>query len=208
VFTEFERVSMNPSQTIYIVDDDEALCRALSWLLESVGLTSLAFHNAYDFLKAYQLNWRGCLLIDIRMPEMSGLQLQEKLIEMGNLMPIIMISGHGDISMAVRAMKAGAQDFITKPFNDQLLLEQIQASLVLNRSLDNKQSIQKNYQQLTPREQQILSGVVAGKMNKEIAYDLNISHKTVELHRSHVMQKMGAKTLAELIKMSYEIIER
>lgn len=196
------------SHTIYIVDDDEALCKALSWLLESIGLKTKAFHSAGDFLKVYDLCWRGCLLIDIRMPDISGLQLQEKLIELGNLIPIIMISGHGDISMAVRAMKAGAVDFITKPFNDQLLIEQIQAALMLNSQVESKHSIQKNYQQLTPREQQILAKVVAGKMNKEIAYELNISHKTVELHRSHVMQKMGAKTLADLVKMSYEITEK
>lgn len=197
-----------PEKVIYIVDDDKALCKALCWLLESINLKVIAYHSALDFLSAYDVNWLGCLLIDIRMPDMSGLQLQEKLIELSNRMPIIMISGHGDISMAVRAMKAGAVDFITKPFNDQVLLEQIQKALMLNKQVANRHSVQMHYQQLTPREQQILSGVVAGKMNKQIAFELDISHKTVELHRAHVMQKMGAKTLADLVKMYYELIEK
>lgn len=192
---------------IYIVDDDPILCKALRWLLESVNLKIEAYHSALDFLKVYQLSWQGCLLIDIRMPSMSGLQLQQKLIDLGNRMPIIMISGHGDISMAVRAMKAGAIDFITKPFNDQQLLEQIQYALSLSKQGDDKLSIISRYQSLTTREQQIMAGVVAGKMNKQIAHDLNISHKTVELHRSNVMQKMHAKTLADLIKMYLELSE-
>lgn len=193
------------TEIIYIVDDDEALCKALRWLLESVDLKVETFNSALDFLSAYQSNWRGCLLIDIRMPFMSGLQLQEKLIEIGNLIPIIMISGHGDISMAVRAMKAGAVDFITKPFNDQILLEQIQHALTLNKQVENKQTLLSRYQSLTLREQQIMCGVVDGKMNKQIAFDLQISPKTVELHRAHVMQKMGAKTFAELVKMNIEV---
>lgn len=198
---------LQPAQTIYIVDDDPALCKALQWLLESVDLKVQFYHSAVDFLKNYQLSWQGCLLIDIRMPIISGLQLQEKLIELGNRLPIIMISGHGDISMAVRAMKAGAIDFITKPFNDQILVELIQYALSLNKPLTHQDTLLKRYQTLTPREQQTMMGVVEGKMNKQIAYDLKISHKTVELHRSHVMQKMGAKTLADLIKMALELSE-
>lgn len=198
----------NQTSVIYIVDDDPALCKALRWLLESVNLKIEAYHSAMDFLKAYQLTWQGCLLIDIRMPLMSGLQLQQKLIELGNRLPIIMISGHGDISMAVRAMKAGAIDFITKPFNDQLLLEQIQHALSTSKQTDDKLSIVRRYQSLTPREQQIMTGVVTGKMNKQIAHDLEISPKTVEFHRSNIMQKMHAKTLADLIKMNLELTEK
>lgn len=195
----------NPKDLIYIVDDDQALCKALRWLLESIDLKVETYYSAIDFLAAYQLSWRGCLLIDIRMPSMSGLQLQERLIELGNLIPIIMITGHGDVSMAVRAMKAGAVDFITKPFNDQALLEQIQAALSLNKDLENKKTVLSRYQCLTAREQQIMSGVVSGKMNKQIAFELEISHKTVELHRAHVMQKMEARTLADLVKMHFEL---
>ena len=196
------------NQVIYIVDDDPDLCKALSWLLGSVDLKVETYSSAIDFLKAYQSKWRGCLLIDIRMPLMSGLQLQEKLIELGNLIPIIMISGHGDISMAVRAMKAGAVDFITKPFNDQLLLEQIQKALTFDKQTESKQSILNRFRDLTSREQQIFAGVVAGKMNKQIAHELNISQKTVELHRAHVMQKMGAKTFADLIRMHIVLEEK
>ena len=188
-------------QNIYIIDDDKDFCKALQWLLESVDLKVKVYHTAMEFLNEYQLAWRGCLLIDIRMPSMSGLQLQEKLIELGNLMPIIMISGHGDMAMAIRAMKAGAIDFITKPLNDQILLEQIQNALSLNSKNDSKQSVLECYQQLTAREQQIFSKVAEGKMNKQIASDLNISSKTVELHRANLMRKMDSRTLAELIKM-------
>jgi two-component system response regulator FixJ len=198
----------NQSQVIYIVDDDPALCKALRWLLESVNLKIVAYHSAIEFLQAYQLGWQGCLLIDIRMPLMSGLQLQEKLIELGNRIPIIMISGHGDISMAVRAMKAGAIDFITKPFNDQILLEQIQHALSQSKQTEIKQTLTNRYQALTAREQQIMERVVSGKMNKQIAHELDISHKTVELHRAHVMQKMEAKTLANLIRMHMEIADK
>lgn len=198
---------LKPSQVIYIVDDDVDLCKALRWLMESVGLKVEVYYNAIDFLTAYQVTWQGCLLLDVRMPQMSGLQLQEKLIEMGNLIPIIMVSGHGDISMAVRAMKAGAVDFIVKPFNDQLLLEQIQNALVLNKQFENKQLILNRYKTLTLREQQVMADIVEGKMNKQIAYDLNISSKTVELHRAHVMQKMGAKNLAELVKIHFALTQ-
>lgn len=198
----------NPTDVIYIIDDEEDLCKALRWLLESVDLKVVSYNSALDFLKEYQTTWRGCLLIDIRMPLMSGLQLQEKLNDLGNVIPIIMISGHGDISMAVRAMKAGAVDFITKPFNDQILLEQIHTALSLSKQLQNKQSTLTRFRSLTTREQQIMLGVVAGKMNKQIAHDLNISPKTVELHRAHVMQKMGAKTFADLIKMHIDLEEK
>jgi len=195
-------------KVIYIIDDDVALCNALRWLIESVDLKVKIYHSALDFLKEYNFSWKGCLLVDIRMPIMSGLQLQDKLAEMGNLMPIIMISGHGDISMAIRAMKAGAIDFITKPFNDQILLEQIQKALELNVQTESKQTVLNCFQNLTFREQQIFEKVAEGKMNKQIAYELDISNKTVELHRSNLMKKMEAKTLAELVKMYLLLFEK
>lgn len=190
----------NISSIIYVIDDDEALCKAIKWLLETANLQVKTFHNAFDFLKEYSANLRGCLLIDVRMPEMSGLQLQEKLVTLGNTMSIIMLSGHGDIPMAVRALKAGAIDFITKPFNDQTLLEQIQNALLINKTKLNVENIYTLYKKLTEREQEIMLKIVAGKMNKAIAYELNISIKTIEVHRANIMQKMGAKTLADLIK--------
>jgi len=189
------------SNIVYVIDDDEAICKAIKWLLETANLQVKTFYNAFDFLKEYSANLRGCLLIDVRMPEISGLQLQEKLVALGNTMPIIMLSGHGDIPMAVRALKTGAIDFITKPFNDQALLEQIQNALLINKAKYNVEGIWRLYKMLSPREQVIMSKIAEGKMNKAIAYELNISIKTIEVHRAHVMQKMGAKNLAELIKM-------
>ncbi len=189
------------SQIIYVIDDDEAICKAIKWLLETANLEVKIFHSALAFLKEYSPALRGCLLIDVRMPEMSGLQLQEKLIALGNTIPIIMLTGHGDIAMAVRALKAGAIDFITKPFNDQALLEQIQNALLINKLKNDIEEIWKRYKTLSQREQQILSKIVAGKMNKAIAYELNISIKTTEAHRAHIMEKMNAKNLVDLIKM-------
>jgi FixJ family two-component response regulator len=191
----------NRPNTIYVIDDEEAICNSIKWLLETASLEVKIFHNALSFLEEYCLNLKGCLLIDVRMPEISGLQLQEKLVALGNIMPIIMLSGHADIPMAVRALKAGAVDFITKPFNDQALLEQIQHALLLNKSKNSIEDIWKRYKTLSHREQEIMSKIVAGKMNKTMAYELNISTKTIEVHRAHIMQKMGAKNLVALIKM-------
>lgn len=202
---------MHNEPTVYIVDDDEALCSSLSWLLQSVGLKSVIYNRAQDYLNAFDSKQHGCILLDIRMPQMSGLQLQEKLVELKNPLPIIIITGHGDIPIAVRAMKAGAMDFITKPFNDQLLIDLIQKAL----ELDSKRlahagasDIDQRLAQLTPREFEVMEKVVEGKLNKQIASELNISIKTVELHRSRVMDKMKAKTLADLVKMSYALLQR
>lgn len=186
--------------TVYVIDDDIKMCKAIKWLLEPANLKVLEYNNAQDFLNVYQTTMRGCLLIDVRMPGISGLQLQEKLIDLGNTMPIIIISAHGDIAMAVRALKAGAVDFITKPFNDQSLLEQIQNALSSDKEQSSIQELRKLYSALTSREQEITSKIVEGKMNKEIAYELEISIKTVETHRAHIMQKMKVKSLAELIR--------
>lgn len=191
----------NPQSTIYVIDDDEAIGKSVKWLLESANLNVKIYHSALTFLEEYNVNLRGCLLIDVRMPSMSGLQLQERLISLGNSMPIIMITGHGDIPMAVRALKAGAFDFITKPFNDQSLLEQIQMALLKEKKSNNVEEIRKRYKLLSVREREIMDSIIIGKMNKAIAYDLNISIKTVELHRANVMEKMQAGNFAELVKM-------
>lgn len=196
---------LEKEEKIYIIDDDVELCNGLKWLLESIHVRSEVYHSAIDFLKAYKDDWHGCLLLDIRMPEMSGLQLQEKLLTLGNSLPIIMISGHGDISMAVRAMKAGAIDFILKPFNEQQLLEQIQKGIAISRKIEIKQSVLSKYNNLSAREKEILTKVLNGKMNKQIAYDLGISIKTVEFHRANIMQKMETNSMIELAKFELPI---
>lgn len=188
-------------QKIYIIDDDIVLCNGLRWLLESINLKVETYHSTIDFLKEYKVDWCGCLLIDIRMPEMSGLQLQDRLIALGNPLPIIMISGHGDISMAIRAMKAGAIDFILKPFNDQQLLEQIQKALSLSIEIEIKKTVLNRYNKLSAREKEILTKILNGKMNKQISYELEISIKTVEFHRANIMQKMEADSILKLAKL-------
>jgi two-component system response regulator FixJ len=192
-------------QKIYIIDDDIELCNGLRWLLESINLKVETYHSAMDFLKVYKVDWCGCLLIDIRMPEMSGLQLQDRLIALGNPLPIIMISGHGDISMAVRAMKGGAIDFILKPFNDQQLLEQIQRAISLSKEIEIKQSALNRYNKLSARGKEILIKALNGKMNKQISHELGISIKTVECHRANIMQKMEAGSIVELAKLGLPI---
>ncbi|CAM4443007.1 MAG: Response regulator protein TmoT [Legionellaceae bacterium] len=189
--------------TVYVIDDDTALCESLHWLIESIGLRVRIYNNAKDFLNEYRPEMKGCLLIDIRMPGLSGYELQDILISQHNRLPVIMMTGHGDIPMAVRALKAGAIDFITKPFNAQYLLEQIQKAIQQDSArtqVPEYTILSKRFSSLTSREKEVLEGVVAGQLNKEIAYDLGISLKTVELHRSHVMQKIQAKSLAELVK--------
>lgn len=191
--------------TAFVVDDDIDLCQSIRWLLESVDLKVKIFNNGFEFLENFDFNKEvGCILLDIRMPMISGLEMQEKLNEKGNTLPIIFMTAHGDIPMAVRAMKAGAFNFLTKPFNDQVMLDHIQKAISLGeRSLSKNKfevDINKRFLSLTKREYQVLDLVVEGKLNKEIAHALNISIKTVELHRSNIMQKMKAKTIAELVK--------
>lgn len=195
--------------TVFIVDDDPIICQAISWLLDSVGISSESFAHAQAYIDAYNSNRQGCLLIDVRMPGMSGLELQQHLKEQYNPLPIIMVSGHGDVPMAVRAMQAGAMDFILKPFNDQLLLEKIQTAIahsMKRQQLKPSQGITERLASLTPRERQVIELVVAGKMNKQIAAELSIAMSTVELHRSHIMQKMQVKTLADLIKSTLLVV--
>lgn len=196
-----------PSQckpVVFIVDDDVDLCRSLQFLLESVGLTVQVFSSGVDFLETFQPVSVGCILLDIRMPLMSGLQLQERLSQKKNTLPIIFMTGHGDIPMAVRAMRAGAFDFLTKPFNDQAMLDQIQRAIEYyqkkNLSSDQYQVMQARFASLSNREREIVRLIVAGKLNKVIASELGISMKTVELHRSQAMRKMRATTAAELVK--------
>jgi FixJ family two-component response regulator len=193
---------MRNEQTVFVVDDDETMRGSLRWLLESLKLNVETYASAHEFLSVYDPVQPGCLVLDVRMPEISGLQLQEILAQRKIHIPIILITGHGDISMAVRAMKAGAFDFIEKPFNDQALLERIQQGLAMDtrqrREAAEREKTIERLCSLTPREGEVLEGVISGKSNKLIATELNISTKTVEVHRAHVMEKMSVDSVAEL----------
>ena len=191
--------------TVFVVDDDQAMRNSLKWLIESVGVAVESFSSADEFLAQYQPGRAGCLVLDVRMPGMSGLELQEHFARNDIHIPIIIITGHGDVPMAVRAMKAGAIDFIDKPFNDELLLESIRNALAIDQQQREFQSrraeIAARLAHLTPREHEVMKMVTEGRSNKEIAMDLGVSAKTVEAHRARVMEKMEAGSLAELVRM-------
>lgn len=196
---------MQKEMIVSVIDDDLAICRSIRWLLESVNLKVATYTNPKVYLKEYKEQKSGCILIDVRMPEMSGLELQKELHTKGNTLPVIMMTGHGDVTMAVRAMKAGAVDFITKPFNDQLFIETIQAaieSLPLASNTQHETVFTHLLSTLTLREKQIMEKMVTGKLSKVIADELHISVKTVEFYRASIMKKMKAKNLASLIKMN------
>jgi FixJ family two-component response regulator len=193
---------MNCDPNIFVVDDDETLCRSLRWLLESLQLNVQTYASAREFLLNYDPVQPGCLVLDVRMPEISGLQLQAILQERRIRIPIIFITGYGDVSTAVRAMKAGALDFIEKPFNDQYLLESVQQALAVDarERLDEEQqrNAVEHLDSLTSREREVLEKVVCGQQNKVIAAELGISMKTVEAHRAKVMEKLGVRSAFEL----------
>jgi two-component system, LuxR family, response regulator FixJ len=201
--------STNARATIFIVDDDMAVRDALKLLLRSVGQAVETYGSAQEFLDAYSEDRPGCLVLDIRMPGMSGLELQQKLNEKHSILPIIFITGHGDVPMAVEAMQAGAVDFIQKPFRDQDLIDRINQALEKdsnNRAaLGERNDIRKRLETLTPREREVLDLVVHGKANKVIAGDLKLSQRTVEIHRARVMEKMQASSLAHLVRMVLEV---
>lgn len=199
---------MNYQPTVFIVDDDPAVRDSLRWLLESMRLNVSTFESAEAFLKFYTMHMVGCLILDVRMPGMSGLQLQQFLTKQKYSLPIIFITGHGDIPMAVRAMQAGAMYFLEKPFEDQVLLDYVHEALALDN--DNQQSrirlamIQARIANLTDREREVMNLVIDNHSNKEIAAKLGVSIKTVEFHRSHMMEKMHATSLIELVNMARE----
>ena len=191
-------------QHIYIVDDDEALRDSLAWMLESNGYTAYAYPSAEAFLQMWKPEMTGCLVLDVRMPGMSGLELFEELVQRGCTLEVIFVTGHGDVAMAVGALKKGAADFIEKPFNDQDMLVLIRQCLARER-LQRSRRIQEadtvhRMKQLTQREREVLELIIAGKLNKQIAGHLGISIKTVEVHRARVMEKMGVNSLAELVQ--------
>lgn len=199
---------MDNKQTVFIVDDDEGIREGLSLLLESVDQPCELYSSAFEFLTAYDPDKSGCLVLDIRMPKMTGLDLQMQLNEKKSLLPIIFITGHGDIPMAVEAMRRGALDFINKPFREQELLERINEALEYDaekrKALLDKRQLIDRFSSLTEREQEVLNRVADGEMNKVIAVDLGISERTIEVHRSHVMKKLGVRTLAQLVRLKIE----
>ena len=194
---------------IYVVDDDEGMRRALTVLMTTVGYNAVGFAKAADFLAKFDADQHGCLVLDVRMPEMSGLEVQQQLNRSGALLPLIMVTGHGDIPMAVQAMKDGAFDFLQKPFRDQELLDRINAALKQdseNRAmLEQQVDLKRRAESLTPREREVMNLVVDGKANKVIAIDLGLSERTVEIHRANVMEKMGARSVAHLVKMQLKL---
>ena len=197
---------------VFVVDDDQEVRDALELLMESVGLAVSTYESAQVFLDAFDPELPGCIILDVRMPGMSGLDLQERLKSEELRPPIIIITGHGDVPMAVRAVQAGAVDFIEKPFNDQALLDSVHKAIELDSSQRGEASrladLAQRYESLTPREKEVLRLVATGKRNKVIASDLNVTQSTVEAHRAKVMEKMGAQSLSDLMRMVLSLEQR
>ena len=198
--------TLQSTNTIFIVDDDEAVRDSLRWLLEANGYRVKSFSGAEEFLESYDPEQVGVLIADVRMPGMSGLELQEALIARKSPLPIVFITGHGDVPMAVATMKKGAVDFLEKPFNESDLRDIVARMLDRANARASQAQVQKNHQavlgRLTAREQQVLERIVAGRLNKQIAGDLNISIKTVEAHRANIMEKLEVTTVADLMKIA------
>jgi len=195
--------------TVFVVDDDEAVRNSLRFLLKSVGLATRTLASSAEFLETYSPSQPGCLVLDVRMPGMSGLELQQQLNVRGAVIPVIFITGHGDIPMAVEAMQHGAFDFLQKPFRDQDLIDRIQRALAKdarNRSsLKEHDRIRQRFDSLTPREREVLTLMTRGKANKVMAAELGLSQRTVEIHRARVMEKSGAASLAQLVRMVMDL---
>lgn len=199
----------NPTEpTVFIVDDDDAVRQALRMLMRSVQLPVEAFPSAQAFLDVYTPNRPGCLVLDVRMPRMSGIELQERLRQLDSALPIIFMTGHGDVPMAVQAMRSGAFDFLEKPFRDQDIIDRVHLALDHDRDQREqairRKEIVERLETLTNREREIMERIVAGDANKVIAADLQMSQRTVEIHRGRVMEKMSAESLAHLVRMAME----
>ena len=192
-------------ETVFIVDDDSAICDGLCNLLESIGLTAEPYSSAEDFLEHWNQERAGCLVLDVRLPGMTGVEFQEAIQQSGIAIPIIFMTAHGDIPMVRKVMKAGAVEFLTKPFQKEDLLNAVEQAFAFDRARRKERgivdSIQSHIDALTAREREVMEMVTAGQLNKNIAAELNLSEITVKLHRRHVMEKMGAGSLAELVKM-------
>ena len=190
---------------VYVIDDDDGMRRALELLLKTVGYQTAVFSGPREFLARFRVDSPGCLVLDMRMPEMSGLELQQHLNQIGSTLPVIFITGHGDVPMAVQAMKEGAFEFIQKPFRDQDLIDCINHALKVDAdnhfTAARRTEVQQRLNSLTPREKQVMDMVVDGAANKVVAIDLRLSERTVEIHRAKVMEKMGARSVAHLVKL-------
>jgi len=195
--------------TVHIVDDDAAVRKSLQLLFKTVGIEAIAHASGDDFLEQFDDAGEGCILLDIRMPGISGLELQKVLQERGSTIPIIFITGHGDVPMAVESMRLGAFDFLQKPFRDQDLMDRVSQALAQNEEAreasEQHHDISQRYATLTPREKEVMACVVKGQANKVIAMDRDVSQRTVEIHRARVMDKMQARSLADLVRMAIQI---
>jgi FixJ family two-component response regulator len=198
-----------PDSIVYVVDDDSSVREAIKSLIRSVGLRVETFGTAQEFLKSARPDAPGCVVLDVRLPGLSGLDLQREMAAHGINLPVIFITGHGDIPMSVRAMKAGALEFLTKPFRDQDLLDAIQPALERDRGARQQRSetaeLRERFDSLTAREREVMGLVVSGLLNKQIAGELGTSEVTIKIHRSQVMKKMGAGSLAELVRMTEKL---
>jgi two-component system, LuxR family, response regulator FixJ len=191
--------------TVYVVDDEEPVGDSIAMLLRTVGLPTRVYRDPRLFLEEYRPEHAGCLLLDVRMPQMGGLEVQHELVRRNVTLPVIFITGHGDVPMAVEAMRAGAIDFMQKPFNDDELIRRVQKALEQDARdrelLQRREEIERRWNELTPREREIAGRIADGEANKKVAADLGISLRTAELHRARILQKMGVRAPAQLVRM-------